>query len=173
MGDAAAALRKARAAADALQADLDRALGRLGAEPPSLEQLRTAEWPSARAISTCLADRQSLLQDLKAALQRRDELAASLARKELEVQQYRQRHRPATWDDVAQARQQRDHSWQEIMSGRASLEQLAGEFESRMRAADDLADSRHDKAQEAARLQSLEDQQQQETLGLKIGRAHV
>src|SRR3546814_14645080 len=39
-----------------------------------------------------------------------------------------------------------------------------------MRAADDLADSRHDKAQEAARLQSLEDQQQQETLGLNEAR---
>lgn len=161
-GDLDAALLKAQATAGKLQADLNRGMARLGVDALSLAQLQAVAYPSSGAASAWLAERGALAQDLKAAAQRRDELAATLEMKSLELRQYLQRHRPSTWDDVVQARARRDESWQAIKSGRIELENAAPQFESHLRAADELADSRHDQAQEAAQLQSLQQQLEQE-----------
>jgi uncharacterized protein YhaN len=82
--------------------------------------------------------------------------------KALELRQYLQLHRPSTWDDVVQARARRDESWQAIKSGRIELENAAPQFESHLHSADKLADSRHDQAQEAAQVQGLQQQLEQE-----------
>lgn len=161
-GDMDAALHKAQATVDKLQADLDQGLLRLGGDASPLARLQALAFPSTGTASAWASERRGLVHDLNTAAQRRDELASSLDMKSLELRQYRQRHRPSTWDDVAQARALRDQSWQAIRSGRTGLEEGAVQFESHLRAADELADSRHDKAQEEAQLQSLQQQLEQE-----------
>ncbi|UYO95213.1 ATP-binding protein [Pollutimonas sp. M17] len=161
-GDLDAALRKARAVADGSQAALDHAMARLGAQPPSLHVLRTAGFPSRQAVAAWISERQGLVQDLKSARLRCEELAGSVELRSLEAQQYRQRHSPTTWDEVAGARLRRDASWREIRSGRLTPNDGADRFEDELRAADQLADARHDKAREAAQLQNLQELLQQE-----------
>ncbi|MGB3289877.1 MAG: AAA family ATPase, partial [Burkholderiaceae bacterium] len=132
-GDLDAALRKARSAVEASQADLDRAMARLGPRAATLGRLDTVAFPSRQALAAWQAERRDLAQQLKAAQLRGEELASSVQDKSLEARQYQQRHHPTTWDEVAQARTQRDSSWRDIRSGGMPLNEGAGRFEEELR----------------------------------------
>ncbi len=72
----------------------------------------------------------------------------------MEIAQYQAAHHPVTLADVAQARTQRDATWQSIKDGALELAAAASRFETAVVKADSLSDLRHDKAQEATQLQS-------------------
>lgn len=162
LGDPEADMRKAQAAVAQAGSSLNIALQQLGTWSRTLAQLRAMHLPSTKTVAAWLSERQELAFTLKTVRQRRDDLEAARRKTALEVEQYRQTHHPATSDDVLRARAERDGNWADIKSGRLALAEAAPGFEARLRAADDLADARHDKAQEAAQLQGLQHKLEQD-----------
>ncbi|MDS1141350.1 AAA family ATPase [Pusillimonas sp. SM2304] len=171
LGDPDAALQKSMALVRKAQSALDQALANLGewSHPPG--PLRTLAVPLAQVVAELLPERRVHVSDVKSAGQRCDELAATAEKARLRVQQYRELHHPATQEDVMQARLQRDEIWRSIKRGDQAVAAAATQFESQVGRADALADSRHEKAQEAAQMQSLQHQWEQASQDLELARA--
>src|SRR5690606_1918339 len=70
-------------------------------------------------------------------------------------------------------REERDASWLDIKSGRLPAAEAAAGVEGRIRIADDMADARHSKAQEAAELQNLQHKLEQDAHHLEDAKAVV
>ena len=85
---------------------------------------------------------------------KRADLVGEIATLELEISQYKASRQAITAEDLATARQLRDGFWTTIKTGARSLYDAANNYEERVRDTDGLADKRHDKAKEAAELQS-------------------
>jgi hypothetical protein len=79
---------------------------------------------------------------------------AAVGEARLDIEQFQQLHKATTYDDVLQARSERDLAWQAIKSGSVTPADGGQQLEAGMQRADELADSRHDKAKEAADLQA-------------------
>lgn len=154
LGEPYAAARKVNQAVDAARSDLTRAMERLVGWSGDVTALRMLAVPSRQAVGQLVLERQELLSELKSAGKRHDDLMAEQQDEELGVAQYRQSHKPVTGEDVGQAREQRDQSWQAIRGGRVALDAAADTFEHQVQHADQLADARLGNAKEAAELQN-------------------
>ena len=163
LGDLPAAAARDAALLARCQRDLAAALAGLGrwapaqADGPAAQVLRAVFLPPPAETAARLqrrAEAQAAVQTLTHALA---DLAAELALRELEIQQYRAAHHPVSAADLQQARVERDGVWQSIKSGAQSLAAAAPDFEQRSGLADQLADQRHDKAHQASELQAKTD----------------
>lgn len=146
---------------DLAQASL--ALGKWRQDP---EALRALMMPSAGEVTALLQQRAAIESQLIQLNQRIDETRAESGLLELEIRHYREAHQPVTQADIQRQRTERDATWMAIRAGRLELESAAGDYEQQVASADVLADQRHEKAREAAKLQG--DLDRLEGLGLKL-----
>lgn len=173
LGDSGAAMQKATRLRDEARAALEPALAGLGRWARTPEELVGQDWPSAQTVASWLSERRSLLSDVKAAAQRHDELDAAAQKAALRLQQYRERYHPTTLETLGKARHLRDDAWQAIKRGEQEVGDAAFTYESLVRQADVLADTRHDKAHEVAQMQGLQHQQEEVNLELELARVRL
>jgi hypothetical protein len=122
--------------------------------------LRQMQLPPQDEVNALLR-RQTELQTATTTLAERiAEQQSALNGLTLETTQYQTAHHPVSLADLNLAREQRDTLWQGIKSGALKLPLAAADFETEVANSDQLADRRHDKAQEASELQAKLDQQQ-------------
>lgn len=155
LGDPEAALDKLRAQLRSATALQEVELGKLGAQTLPVERLRRVAWPSTQTATRWASERRVLADELRSAVQRCAEQRAVADEIRLSVEQFQQVHKTTTYEDVLQARKQRDSAWQAIKSGSVAAADGGAQLEAGIQRADHLADLRHDKAREAAELQSL------------------
>lgn len=127
---------------------------RLGAWRLDLPLLRALLLPAAATVRQLRADFDRLGIDRRALVVREADLTVEIGTLELEIEQFRNARQAVTVDDLNAARDSRDSVWQAIRQGAAEISACAADYESQVRNADGLSDTRHDKAQEAADLQA-------------------
>ena len=160
LGDVAAQERHLAARVAQAERALDSARAELGPWQAPPARLRALHLPGSGELHA-LRDAQNRLQADAERLGR--DIAAHQARiadLDLEISHYQAAHQPVSLDELKAARTQRDGLWQEIRAGSAPLPSAADPYEGLVAAADALADRRHDKAREAATLQSKLDERE-------------
>lgn len=154
LGDVAAQERRLAGQVERAERESTDARAALGPWQADLDRLRRLHLPGNDELNALREDRLRLRTDAEGLTQRIHEERAAIADLDLEITQYQAAHHPVSLADLAAARLARDGLWQEIRSGTASLAEAAAPYEGLVGEADALADRRHDKAQEAATLQS-------------------
>jgi uncharacterized protein YhaN len=168
LGDPDAAILKQQSAVNKTKALLEDALQALGQWRMALPDLATLKLPSQQSLSRLLQERQSLVVESKATLKQREDQQAKVAGLVLSISQFKERHHPTTHEDVIQARQARNASWEAIKTGTTALPQGTQGFEMALFHADDIADTRLNNVEEATQLQSLSHQLEREQLLLGV-----
>lgn len=138
----------------------DVAFARLGKWRIESERLSTLALPASEVIRQLRNEHERLDADRRARSMRKAELEVELARKALEIDQLRKQHHAVTRDDLNLARNDRDMLWRRLRDGDTTLQAAAGAYELKVGSADELADLRHDNAQEAANLQGRIEQRE-------------
>lgn len=161
-GELDTATRKLQAAVSMSKASLDKTLSGLGVWQKSIVELDAMHVPAAQTLSLLIQERQTLLADRKSAENQQRDQKTLVEKAELEVSQYKEAHHPTTGEDVAQARNERDEAWRSIKTGDVTLQHGSTLFEASIRHADNVADTRLDKAEEASELQSRRHQLERE-----------
>ncbi len=163
LGDAEALLRKLIAAQETANAELTQALARLGpARALPLAELIALDAPSADSVNRLLQQQQERAAKLAVEDHHLQQAEQELARLELLIQQYAERHQPISLAQVLQARERRDALWQAVKRQPETLASQAADFESATAAADQIADKRFADAAHAAEFQSLNQQLERE-----------
>ncbi len=160
LGDLAGQERRLVVKVERAERDLADARADLGPWQPDGETLRALYLPAPSDVSSLLGSEQDLQNQSATLAQRIAEHRAAIADLELEIDQYRTAHQPVALAELKAARAARDALWGEIRTGTQPLELVADPYETRVAAADALADRRHDKAREAATLQSQLDRRE-------------
>jgi uncharacterized protein YhaN len=121
-----------------------------------VEALRTLALPDAETVEE-LARKERDLGDRVARLDEQlDATRAELEDARLQERQFRRSHAPVSHEVLTAAREARDETWARIRSGVASVDGAAGEYEGRVREADELSDRRYREAGEAKELEHLQ-----------------
>ncbi|MFN2225018.1 MAG: AAA family ATPase, partial [Anaerolineae bacterium] len=154
LGDVAAQERRLSGQVERAERELADARAALGPWQAELDRLRRLHLPGSDDVNALREGRHRLRSEAESLTQRIHEERAAIADLDLEITQYQAAHHPVSLADLAAAREARDGLWQEIRSGTAPLAEAADPYEGLVGEADALADRRHDKAQEAATLQS-------------------
>lgn len=171
-GDTEAILQKQQLMLTKAKSALESVMVELGQWCKPLTELITLQLPSQEKINRLLQDRQTLSTEQKSVLQSFKNQTANVARIELQIAQFNRLHKPTTFESVSEARADRDAEWQDIKNGVTSLQQAAQKFESKIIAADQIADKRLDDVEEATELQSLNHQLEREKQNLTIFEDH-
>jgi uncharacterized protein YhaN len=166
LGDPEAALDKLRAQLRIAMSQQQHELSKFGAQAVPVDRLRRVAWPSTQTATRWVAERRVLADELKTAAMRCAEQRAAVEQTQLGIEQFQHLHKTTTYEDVLQARKHRDSAWQSIKSGAIAPAEGGEPLEAGIQRADELADLRHDKAQEAAELQSLTNRLRHETQAL-------
>ena len=147
-----------RARDDALAAkctrDLATAVVALGRWSLGATALRAMELPLPANIGKRLTRHAEAKAQGESLADKQVDLAADLAAQDLGITQYRNAHHPLSAAELAQVRAERDAVWRVIRSGSRPIEELATGFETKVSAADNVSDQRHEKAREVSELQS-------------------
>ncbi len=154
LGDWSAAIARERSKVAKAQREFRAAETGMGEWQIDLTRLQQLALPSADVARKQRSEFELLQLDRRAYSAKREDLLGEVATLALEIDQYKASHQAVTAEDVATARKSRDCAWQSIRSGALTLAEGAVDFEERVQDADGFADTRHDKAQEAAELQS-------------------
>ncbi|GAB3549788.1 YhaN family protein [Noviherbaspirillum agri] len=149
------------ARAKAALAEMERGLGKWNMP---VAELAALQLPGPEGLVQVTQDRNTLVADRRALGKRIQEQAEVVSLIELKIAQIRDKHLPTPPEAVAQSRQERDAAWSAIKEGTVSLQQGAGEFETRLRRADELVDKRLDNVEVAAALQNQQHQLEQAML---------
>lgn len=154
LGDHATATTRERNKVSKAQREFRAAEAGLGEWRLDLTSLRQLSLPPADVAKKLRSDYEQLQVELGKWDAKRSDIVADVKRQALEIDQYKASQQAVTAEDLATARQSRDGLWTTIKNGARSLADGADDFEARVRDTDGLADKRHDKAQEAAELQT-------------------
>ena len=154
LGDQATATTRERNKVAKTQREFHAAEAGLGEWRLDLASLRRLTLPAADVARKLRSDLGQLQLDHGKWDAKREDLIGQIAELALEIEQYKASQQAVTAEDLATARQSRDGLWTTIKNGARSLADGANDYEARVRDTDGLADKRHDKAQEAAELQS-------------------
>jgi uncharacterized protein YhaN len=158
LGDVAAALRERAAEVERRSTALRDATAALGRWPMDLPALRALPLPAAATVEALLQAQRADAAEARSQSARAAQLREQIGAQQLAVAQYREAHQPVTRDDVLQARARREAAWQQLSAQPATLPQAGPAFEALVQQADRSADARHDTVQEAAELQSRQQQ---------------
>lgn len=157
LGDHAAALAQWQQEIDGLAQKIDVGLAALGTWRKEPDALMAMVTPEAAVVQSLIDQHRS---DAAESLSQRDTLNAKteeIARQELELQQFVRDFQPVSLEQVQLARRVRDEAWQGIKAAPQALNDRALAFEGHIVDADNLADTRLDRAQhEAARQTKAE-----------------
>lgn len=158
LGDVAAALRERTAEVERRSTALRDATAALGRWPLNLPTLRALPLPAGATVEALLQAQRADAAEARSQSARAAQLREQIGAQQLAVAQYREAHQPVTRDDVLQARARREAAWHQLSAQPATLPQAGPAFEALVQQADRSADSRHDTVQEAAELQSRQQQ---------------
>lgn len=158
LGDVATTRRERAAEVERRTSALLEATAALGRWPLDLPALRALALPSAHAVDAHLQAQRTDAAEARSLATRAAQLHEQVGAQQLAVAQYREAHQPVTRDDVLQARARRQAAWQQLRAQPATLPQAGPAFEALVQQADQSADARHDTVQEAAELQSRQQQ---------------
>ncbi|SJM95274.1 conserved hypothetical protein [Crenothrix polyspora] len=168
LGDPDTAIQKQQALLTRAQSALETSLQTLGQSHIAISDLMAMKPPSQHTLSRLLQDRHTLMADRKALLKRLEDQKTGVARIELEISQFKALHHLTTYEDVVQARRDRDASWLAIKTGEIDLPQGAQKFETTLRHADEVADTRLNNVEQITELQSLTHQLEREQQSLSM-----
>lgn len=154
LGDHVTSTTRERNKVDKAQREFRAAEVGLGEWKLDLTSLRKLSLPPVDIAKKLRSDYEQLQVELGKWDAKREDIDAEARRQALEIDQYKASQQAVTAEDLATARQSRDGLWTTIKNGERSLTDGADDYEARVRDTDGLADKRHDKAQEAAELQS-------------------
>jgi uncharacterized protein YhaN len=167
-GDTELASQKLQATLTKAKSALEGLLLELGQWRKPLPELMAQQLPSQEKINRLIQERQTLIADRKAELQRLNNQTAEVARIELQIAQFNELHHPTTLEAVIDARTERDVLWGSIKTGDIDLQREGLSFEEKMAYADQVADRRLDDVEEATELQSLNHQLEREKQSLTL-----
>jgi uncharacterized protein YhaN len=167
LGDHPTATTRERNKVAKAQREFRTAEAALGEWRLDLADLRRLALPPADVAKRLRSDYEQLQLDQRKWDTKREDLVGEIAALALEIDQYRASQLAVTVEELATARQTRDGLWTTIKNGTRSLADGADDYEARVRGTDDLSDKRHDKAKEAAELQSRIDSLARLRLALK------
>ena len=158
LGDVEAVLRKLRASVRLGEADAQNAYAALGSEKKDPEALRTMLPPSQEAVQRLIQGQLADEAEARSLSGQRNNLDGQIADLKADIERFLEGCRPALREDVLLSREARDQVWITIKQHPAELAERATRYEQLVGAADALADTRHDTAQDAATLQAKQDQ---------------
>jgi len=121
----------------------------------STEELLRLPLPGETETEEFKTKERDLLADLKAIKERRDEFEGEIKAHGLSESQLRKDAQPIVSEDIEASRADRDQLWVEIRTGKKSTETSGDEFETTVKTADDLADSRYRNAKDTKELELL------------------
>ena len=147
------------------EAVADKAFAGFGSWKCDVVTLRAMTVPSPDIIKAFVQEQLSDDVEEKSAAARVQDRNRQIQQQHLEMKQFREVHRPVTREDVLHSRKERDSTWDFIKANVATLPSKVGDYEKLIVDADAIADTRHDKIQQAAALQSK--QQKIESLELE------
>lgn len=173
LGDVRALSKRLEAQVSKVKHQLAASQEGLGQWHLDIEALRQLTLPSAQSIASLKKRLVHCDSTADKLLERRVEINTSIQSQALEIKHYRNMHHPVTVEELIAARQARTVAWLSIKSGVVSLVAATNDFETKIHAADMVADKRYDKAQQASTLQSKLDhlqsmQQQKEVVQAQI-----
>ena len=154
LGDAKSSARRADAALAKSRRELEASVSAIGRWPTDLVALRAVSLPSEARIHGRQKREADAETERKTLTKQHADLCASIKDTELAIAQYRNAHHPVSLTDLQSARAERNAVWNTIKAGQAPVAEAASDFEGKLHNADALSDARHDKASEAAELQS-------------------
>ncbi|MEA3639053.1 MAG: AAA family ATPase [Lamprobacter sp.] len=158
LGDVATQEQRLADAVKRAERALDKTLPALSPWQSEPRRLRNLSLPGSNEIEALREDRNRLKGDLQRLERDIHGYQSRLSGLDLEIDQYEATHKPVTLSELQGARDRRDRLWREIRDGTESLLVTADRYEGFVAEADSLADRRHDKAEEAATLQSKQDE---------------
>ena len=135
--------------------------------------LRAMTVQSAEVIKLFVKEQASDDIEAKAAAARVQALDGQVKKLQLEIALFCEMHRPVTRQELLDARQERNVTWSLIKADSTALVAKADDYEKLVTHADSLADTRHDKVQQASELQSRQQQLQLLELDLDAVKADV
>ena len=147
------------------EAVADKAFAGFGSWKCDVVTLRAMTVPSPDIITAFVQEQLSDDVEEKSAAARVQDHNSQIQQQHLEMKQFREVHLPVTREDVLNSRRERDSTWDFIKANVAALPAKVGDYEKLIVDADTIADTRHDKIQQAAELQSK--QQKIQSLGLE------
>ena len=154
LGDFVEVSRERQVSVKKCEALADKAFAGLGSWKCDVVMLQAMTVPSADIIKSFVQERLSDDVEAKSAAARFQDLNSQIQQLHLEMEQFRVVHRPITREDLLNSRKERDSTWDFIKSNVAALPSKVADYEKLIVDADALADTRHDKIQQAAELQS-------------------
>lgn len=157
LGEHETTLAELQRSLDELAIRIDTGLAALGDWRMPVSSLQAMVPPELPALQGLIDQHKADALTLKALREGLADRTQTLARLELDLQQFLRHFQPVTRDAVLQARQVRDAAWQGIRRDPPTLTDQAAAFEARLVDADRLADQRHDRAQHEADRQSRAD----------------
>jgi len=161
LGDTESALQKQQSLLSKAKGALANAEAALGRWNKPAAELAAMQLPGQEELAHVTQDRLTLVNDKKALEKRIQDQAGAVSTLKLRISQLTELHQPTPREEVMQARQERDASWDAIKTGAAGVEDGAQQFESHLHRADELADRRFENVEAAAQLQSQQHQLQQ------------
>ncbi len=121
----------------------------------SIEELRKLAVPGDIQIEEFKNNERDLSAELKTLKERREEVISEINNSELRESQLHQDAKPIVSEDIETSREGRDQLWADIRSGTKSAEKNGDEYEVKVKATDELADTRYRNANDAMALELL------------------
>ncbi|MDO4682004.1 MAG: AAA family ATPase [Lautropia sp.] len=173
LGDTDRILSDYRAQIASFDRSIDQALSQMGQWQQPVETLNTMLVPEPAQVQR-LIDRQhedkGRLRAAQSSLAARHE---EISRREQALQQLVRHHQPVSTEQLQQARDTRDAHWQRIKTDPGSLPAETQAFEIRIREADQLADTRLERAQHEAQRQASAEQLERLRLEAEITQQEI
>ncbi|HYD59568.1 MAG TPA: AAA family ATPase [Noviherbaspirillum sp.] len=161
LGDTESAMQKQQSLLSKARTAFANAEAALGRWNKPVPELAAMQLPGQEELAHVTQDRLTLLNDKKALEQRIQDQAGVVSTLKLKISQLTELHQPTPKEDVLQARQERNGSWDAIKAGTVTLQEGTEGFEAHLRRADELADKRLENVEAAAQLQSHQHQLEQ------------
>ncbi len=155
------------------EAALEAAYASLGKWRGDAAALRAMTTQSAEVINAFAQEQVSGEMETRACATRVQALDRQVAQLQLEITLFRERHRPVTRAQMLGARAERDSTWSIMRGNVGSPWAKADDYEKLVADADFLADTRHDKVQQASELMSKQQQLQRLELELEAAQDDV
>lgn len=154
LGDADRTLSDYRAQIASCDRNIEQALAQMGQWQQPVETLNTMLVPEPAQVQRLIDRQHDDEGKLRAAETNLATRLDEISRREQALQQLVRHHQPVSKEQLQQARDTRDAHWQRIKADPDSLPAETLAFESRIREADQLADTRLERAQHEAQRQA-------------------
>lgn len=138
-----------------IQGAFDNHVAKLTPWTGSTEDLHQLAVPGDIQIEEFRNNERDFSAELKTLKERREEVISEINNSALKESQLHKDARPIASEDIEASRKGRDQLWADIRSGTKSAEKNSDEYEVKVKATDELADTRYRNANDAKELELL------------------